>query len=106
MVLCLTITLMGCSTAWIGQAEEVVAALIPAATNIVALVAALQGKSVSAADLQTAEGLLLCIEELDLSQPADKIRAKSDAFCRTAPGFRPIADFQAELAKKMGLNRS
>jgi hypothetical protein len=53
MVLCLTITLMGCSTAWIGQAEEVVAALIPAATNIVALVAALQGKSVSAADLQT-----------------------------------------------------
>lgn len=53
VVLCLTITLVGCSTAWIGQAEEVVAALIPAATNIVALVAALQGKSVSAADLQT-----------------------------------------------------
>ena len=48
----------------------------------------------------------LPIEELDLSQPADKIRAKSDAFCRTAPGFRPVADFQAELAKKMGLNRS
>ncbi len=35
------------------EAEEVVAALIPAATNIIALVAALQGKSVSAADLQT-----------------------------------------------------
>lgn len=52
-VLCATITLTACSTAWIGQAEEVVAALIPAATNIVALVAALQGKSVSAADLQT-----------------------------------------------------
>ena len=47
-----------------------------------------------------------CIEDLDLSQPANKIRAKSDAFCRTAPGFRPVADFQAELAKKMGLNRS
>ena len=53
VVLCLTVTLTACSTAWIGQAEEVVAALIPAATNIVALVAALQGKSVSAADLQT-----------------------------------------------------
>jgi hypothetical protein len=52
-VLCMTITLSACSTAWIGQAEQVVAALIPAATNIVALVAALQGKSVSAADLQT-----------------------------------------------------
>jgi hypothetical protein len=53
LVLCVTITLAGCSTQWIGQAEAVVAALIPAAMNIVALVAALQGKSVSAGDLQT-----------------------------------------------------
>jgi hypothetical protein len=53
MVLCVTIALAGCSTTWVGEAEEVVAALIPATTNIVALVAALQGKSVSAADLQT-----------------------------------------------------
>jgi hypothetical protein len=53
LVLCLTMVLAGCSTAWIGQAEEIVAALIPAAANLVALVAALQGKTVSAADLQT-----------------------------------------------------
>jgi hypothetical protein len=53
MVLCMTIAMAGCSTAWIGEAEAVVEVLIPAATNIVALVAALQGKSVSAADLQT-----------------------------------------------------
>ena len=53
LVLCMTITLAGCSTAWIGEAEQVVAALIPAAANIITLVAALQGKSVSAADLQT-----------------------------------------------------
>ncbi len=53
LVLCMTITLAGCSTDWIGQAEQVVAVLIPAATNIVALVAALQGKSVSAGDLKT-----------------------------------------------------
>jgi hypothetical protein len=53
LVLCMTITLAACSTEWIGQAEQVVAALIPAATNIVALVAALEGKSVSAGDLQT-----------------------------------------------------
>jgi hypothetical protein len=52
LVLCLTITLSGCSTAWIGQAEEIVSALIPAAANLVALVAALQGNTVSAADLQ------------------------------------------------------
>jgi hypothetical protein len=53
LVLCMTITLGGCSTAWIGEAEQVVAALIPAAANIITLVAALQGKSVSAGDLQT-----------------------------------------------------
>lgn len=52
LLLCLTMVLGGCTTAWIGQAEEIVAALIPAATNIVALVAALQGKTISAADLQ------------------------------------------------------
>lgn len=53
VVLCITMGLTGCTTAWIGQAEEIAAALIPAATNILALVAALQGNSVSASDLQT-----------------------------------------------------
>jgi hypothetical protein len=52
VVLCMTIALEGCSTAWIGEAEEIVAALIPAAGNIVALVAAVQGKGVSANDMQ------------------------------------------------------
>jgi len=52
-VLSVTMIWAGCSTNWIGDAEEIVAALIPAAANIVALVAALQGKSVSASDLQT-----------------------------------------------------
>jgi hypothetical protein len=47
--------LMACSTAWIGQAEEIVAILIPATANIVTLVATLQG-NVSAADLQTVQG--------------------------------------------------
>jgi hypothetical protein len=55
VVLCLTIALAGCSTNWIGEAEQVVAAMIPATTNIIALVAALQGKTVSATDLQTIE---------------------------------------------------
>jgi hypothetical protein len=52
LVLCMTITLAACSTDWIGQAEQIVAALIPATANLVALVATLEGKSVSAADLQ------------------------------------------------------
>ncbi len=55
VVLCLTMALAGCSTEWIGQAEQIVAALIPAAANLVTLVAALQGKTVSAGDMQTIE---------------------------------------------------
>jgi len=53
LVLCMTMALAGCSTEWVEQAEQIVVALIPAAANIVALVAALQGKTVSAVDLQT-----------------------------------------------------
>ena len=47
-----------------------------------------------------------CIEALDLSLPADQIRAKSDAFCRNAPGFKPIEEYQAEIAAKIGLSKS
>jgi catechol 2,3-dioxygenase len=47
-----------------------------------------------------------CIEDLDLSLPADQIRAKSDAFCRSAPGFKPIEEYQAEIAAKIGLSKS
>jgi len=52
-VLCGTMMWAACSTAWINEAEQIVAALIPATANLVALVATLQGKTVSAADLQT-----------------------------------------------------
>ena len=52
VVLCFTLMLAGCSTSWINEAEQIVAALVPAAANVVALVAAVQGKNVSAADLQ------------------------------------------------------
>ncbi len=53
LALCVSVVLAGCSTDWVVEAEQIVAALIPAATNIVALVAAMQGKSVSAGDLNT-----------------------------------------------------
>jgi hypothetical protein len=52
IILSLTMVGSGCSTDWIREAEQIVAALIPAAANLVALVAALQGKTVSASDLQ------------------------------------------------------
>ncbi|MFZ0321939.1 MAG: hypothetical protein WAL56_22630 [Candidatus Sulfotelmatobacter sp.] len=52
-VLCGTMIWTACSTAWIGEAEEIVAAMLPATANVVTLVATLQGKSVSTSDLQT-----------------------------------------------------
>ena len=53
VVLCCTVFMEGCSTAWIGEAEEIVAVLIPAAANILTLVATLEGKGVSTGDLAT-----------------------------------------------------
>jgi hypothetical protein len=53
LTLCVTLMCTACSTAWISEAEPIVAALVPAAANIVALVAMLQGESVSANDLET-----------------------------------------------------
>jgi len=53
--LCGTLMWTACSTAWISEAEQIVAALIPATANLVALVATLQGNNVSTADLQTIE---------------------------------------------------
>ena len=52
LILCATMMFTACSTAWVGEAEQIVSVLIPAASNILALVATLQGKTVSAADLQ------------------------------------------------------
>ena len=86
VVLCMTITLAACSTAWIAEAEQVVAVLIPAATNIIALVAALQGKSVSAADLQTIQSAgAQAGADLQLIQSLIAAYQKSDATAK--PGI-------------------
>jgi hypothetical protein len=52
LILCATMIGTACSTSWVGEAEQIVTALIPATANMVTLVATLQG-NVSAADLQT-----------------------------------------------------
>jgi len=53
VVLCATLMWTACSTAWTKEAEQIVAALIPATANLMALVTALRGSTVSEADLQT-----------------------------------------------------
>jgi catechol 2,3-dioxygenase-like lactoylglutathione lyase family enzyme len=45
-----------------------------------------------------------CIELLDLSRPAAEVMAEAEAFCRSAPGFKPITEYQAEVARKIARN--
>ena len=106
LVLSLTMIWSACSTEWIGEAEQIVAALIPAASNIVALVAALDGKSVSAgdlaaiqnagaqagADLQLIQSLIAAYQKADeAAKPGSESDSECDWSCagksaRTAAG--------------------
>lgn len=54
IVLCGTVPWTACSTAWVSEAEQIVAVLIPATANIVTLVMTLQGQ-VSVADMETVQ---------------------------------------------------
>jgi hypothetical protein len=53
LVLGLCVIWSACSTAWVGEAEQIVGALIPGITNLLTLVGTLEGKNISAEDLQT-----------------------------------------------------
>jgi len=44
-------------------------------------------------------------ERLDLTLPADRIRADTVALCRGRPGFQPIAAWRASLAAELDADR-
>jgi hypothetical protein len=52
VLVCGMLSWTACSTSWISEAEQIVAILIPATANLVTLAATVDGKSISAADLQ------------------------------------------------------
>jgi hypothetical protein len=56
IVVVISCTLMcnSCSTTWIGEAEQIVTVLVPAAANLITLITSLQG-NISAADLQSVQ---------------------------------------------------
>jgi hypothetical protein len=109
-------TWIGCSTAWISEAEQIVAALIPAAANILTLVTALHGQSVSAedlktiqstgsqvgADLQLIESLLSAYQTADAaSQPGllNRIQTATSAVQANLGGFLPALHIQDETTQ-------
>lgn len=101
VVLCMTMIWSGCSTDWIKEAEQIVATLIPAAANLVTLVAALQGKNVSAGDLQLVQNTgAQASADLQLIQSLIAAYQKADAASK--PGImnqiqNAIAAVQANL---------
>ena len=40
-------------------------------------------------------------EPVDLDQPEPEIRRATEALCRNQPGFKPIADWRAEIARRI-----
>jgi catechol-2,3-dioxygenase len=40
-------------------------------------------------------------EPIDLERPEDEIRRETEAFCRARAGFRPIAEWRAEIAQRI-----
>lgn len=42
-----------------------------------------------------------CTEPLDLSLPADELRSRAEAFCRNAPGFRPVEEHREEISARI-----
>jgi len=86
LVLSATLILSGCSTNWVDEAEQIVSVLIPAAGNVVTLVALLQGKTVTAEDLQTIQNAGTQAQaDLQLIQSLIAAYGKADAAAK--PGI-------------------
>jgi hypothetical protein len=100
MVLCGTMISTACSgEAWIGEAEQIAAALIPAVGNLVAVVTAMQGNKVSAADVETIQnGGAQVAADVHLLQSLIAAYEKADA--TTRPGL--LNQVQATLATVQG----
>lgn len=44
-------------------------------------------------------------EFLDLTRPEERIRAETEALCRSRPGFKPITAWRAAMAEDLGADR-
>lgn len=94
-----SVVMAGCSNSWVDEAEQISAALIPAAANLVTLVAALQGHSVSAQDLTTIQNAgTQAGADLQLVQSLVNAYQKADAAAQ--PGI--LSQIQSALNAAQG----
>src|ERR1700675_2759675 len=99
LLLCGVMMCTACSTTWISEAEQIVAALIPATANLVVLVATLQGKNVSAGDLQAIQNAAAQAgTDLQLMQSLITQYQKADAAAQ--PGL--LSQIQAAMSAVQG----
>jgi hypothetical protein len=93
-----------CSTAWIGEAEQIVAALTPGVANLVTLVATLEGEDTSAADVQTAQSAGAQVEgDLQLLQSLITQYQKADVAAQSGLLNQIQAEVSAVEANLGGL---
>lgn len=83
-----------CSTVWISEAEQIISALLPGVANLVTLVGALDGSSVSPADLQTVQNAG-AEAEADLQQLQSLITVYQKASTSAQPNL--LNQIQTEL---------
>jgi len=94
-----SVVMAGCSSSWVDEAEQISGALIPAAANLVTLVAALQGHSVSAQDLATIQNAgTQAGADLQLVQSLVTAYQKADAAAQ--PGI--LSQIQSALNAAQG----
>jgi hypothetical protein len=81
---CSVLMWTGCSTNWVGEAEQIVDALLPATANLITLVTTLQG-DVSSADAQKVQGVGTQVEaDLQLMQSLIAQYQKAEAGAQPA----------------------
>ena len=93
-VLAFTLIATACSTSWVTQAEAIVQVLIPAAVNIITLITALGGKTISPADVTAAQALGKQVET-DLSTIGNLIDQYNKASATAQPGI--LNDLQTAI---------
>lgn len=93
ILLCGTLMWTACSTTWIGEAEQIVGVLIPAAANVMTLIATLRG-SVPAADLQTAQSV-----ESQVNSDLQLLQSLIGQYQKATPSSQPglLSQIQAAL---------
>lgn len=94
-VLCGILVCTACSTAWIAEAEQIVGVLIPGIANLLTLVATLEGKNVSAEDLQAVQSTG-ARAEADLELLQSLITQYKEANPGAQPGL--LQQIQVELS--------